>query len=1164
MLRRTLGWLAAFLLIGGAAGALALWEVGRRADDWILGLVRAESARVVPHGRVTVGGAAFDWDRRVTLTDVTIAGPRPAEGDAAAPDAAAPDAAAPDAAAPDAAAPDAAAPDAGPIAVMPRVRLTVDRTRFRESERLELRSVTLERPTFTLRRRPDGTWSVLDLLPLELPDPPPPAPDWNIVDATVRFELEAGGTLPPLVVTLSGIDLEAVPVARRRYELRGTAAVDRAGELAFSGWADLDRGTWSLAGSVGGLTLSGGLLADAFLTSPDMQARLASVRAKFEATQDRLAGGPGSGRPPVMTASAGDGPVGGLGVDRRLARPADFGLDGNLDLTFSAGVPEAGGKLESDVTVACRAGRLVNRFLPFPLTDVTGTLRVADGELVLENASGSAGPTRMSATGRFRPTPAGLRGVVRFSGRNLPIDAGSGPRLPEVLRKLHDKLNPTGQVDLAVAEFTAFDIAPVPGGEPVKWRLTDLDLAVREGTARPPVFPYPVRGVAGTAVMNEAGVIDLAFTGAANGRTGTFRGWAADPGPDVEFRGVLRADDLPIDRVFRDACPPSVAAAVDTLHAAGRGDVRLDLHRPPGRDRPIHWALHAAVREARVNLAAFPYPVSGLSGTVRYDSGGRVWRFERLAGRHGAVAVTGEARLELDPRPGRLAMWVESENAVLDDDLRDALPPALRTIWTALRPTGRASFRSEIEWVPGTPARVSLPRFAVRGGGARPHCFPLPLLDVALSGSYDPRSAPDVGRVNLERFTAAHLDRPAGAAGHHDAPRRITTTGRASLEHRGDGRWTLRFEDLRTPGLEFGPALRAAFPPDVRSALDSLDPRGPADVTAEVLEFRGIAGTEAAVTSAWRVGAVLPDNRLSVGFDARVRDGRVLVAGNHDGRRTEMAGRLTAPRVGALDHTLGDVTVPFALAGDRLTVGRGDPASPESAARPRDARATCAVYGGTLAMDAVADLSAGPAYGVRLDLNGLNLQRYAAEELGLSEGVKGVVRGAVDLRGAGPGTDSITGGGYATVEPAALYELPMILRMFSVANYGDPTAFTQADLRFGVARNAVSFSEINLRGKSINFRGKGYVALDRRLDLMFYSRPASRIVIPLLSNLSSGWIGVRVRGSLDDYAVTKSVPRLDDSLRLFLEPVRTGRAARLPEYGPPLFPGLRRAKSARR
>ena len=1146
MLRRTLAWLAVFLTVGGAAAGYALWEFGRKADGYLLATVRAEFARVVPHGAVAVAGAAFDWDRRVTLTDVRVTG-----GDA----------------------------DDAAVAVLPEVRLTLDRTRFRESERLELRAVRLERPTFTLRRRADGTWAVADLLPLALPDPPPPAPDWTVRDATVRFELETGGGLPPFVVTLSGIDLDAVPVARRRYELRGTAAVDRAGELAFSGWADLDRGTWSLAGSVDGLTLSGGLLADAFLGSSEMQAKLATLRSKFEATQDRLAGGPGANRPPLMTASADlggpgssrRGDSGGLGVDRRVARPSDFGLDGDLDLTFSAGVPSPGAAFDSDVTVSCRAGRLVNRFLPFELSDVTGTLRVAGGELVLENARGTAGLSRMSAEGRFRPAADGLRGVVRLSGVNLPVDARSGPRLPEALRKLHDVLNPTGLVDLSVAEFTT--LAPPVAGRPAKWTLTDLDVAVRDGTARPAVFPYPVRAVVGTATMNDAGVIDLAFTGEANGRTGTFTGWAANPGPAVEYRGVVRADGLPIDPVFRAACPPPVAAALDALvfHAfpggAGVGDVRLDLHRPPGAR--TEWSVTAAVRDARVNLTAFPYPVAGLSGTVRYDSNERVWRFADLAGRHGDAALVGAAQLELDPRPGRLAVWVEGENAPLDAELRAALPGTLRDLWDQLRPGGRATFRSEVTWTPGSPAVIALPRFAVRGGSAAPACFPLPLGAVELDGSYRPRFAPGVGRLDVTRFTASHLERVAGAGassgGAADGTRRVTTTGAASVEHRDDGRWTLRFEDLATPGLPFGPNLRAACPPSMRAGLESLDPRGTADVTADVLEFRGIAGTDAEVTSAWRVNAVLPRNRLSVGFDAELADGRVLLSGTCDGTNCRMDGRLTAPRVSALDHTLEDVDVPFALRGGLLTVGRGDPASAEVLARPRDDRATATAYGGAVALDAVADLNAGPDYRARIDLNGLNLGRYAARELGVTGDVAGVVRGAVNLRGSGPGTDRMTGEGVVKVRPAALYELPMMLRMFSVANYDDPTAFTSADARFNIGRNTVSFSEINLTGKSISFRGKGYVGLNRRLDLMFYSRPAGRTVVPVFSNLWSGWIGVRVRGSLDDYRVTKSVPRLDDSLRLFLEPLRTGRAAKIPEYGPPLFPGFgNRPKTARR
>lgn len=677
MIRRTVRWLGVLCVLLAVGGATAGWYYVGRADAMTRDAVLAAFERLAPNARISLAGASFDWDETVTVTGLTLTGPRDNAG--------------------------------APSIVVPELRITLDRERFREAERIQVRALTVVRPTLTLVRRADGTWNLADLLPLVQPDPAPPSPAWEIRDATVRLVYESSTAGPngdpdrgPLAATLNGLNVSLLPDSKRSYRVRGSGGMtggngavgggsgaNGAGGVRFDGAIDLDRGRWRLAGAVGGLELGGGLLADAALGSPALQAGLVAAREKMSTVERRLAGDPlrdpDWNRGPVRVASL--EPTGRLGAGRSVERPAargpvrltDFGLEGDLAAEFALSADSFAQTPEYDVTVTCRAGTLVNRFLPFPLSGVRGTARIVGGEVRLIGATGRHGETVARADGVFRPSPLGMGGRVTLSAKRVPITAADGPRLPDALRKLHRMIQPTGVADIAVATLEAAP-ATVDGQLRNRWTLRELDVTVADGAARPEKFPYPVQNVRGVAKTDAEGILRLDFRGTLAGRPGVFRGWLRDPGPAFEFRGAAKAVGVPLDETFRNACPPPVRTSVEQLALAGVADAELTLHRPPGLHRPVHWTMNADVRDAAVRAKCFPYAIEQLSGGVRFDSEEGVWYFDRLRGVHGAAALAGAATFDAarrpgEPaRPGELSMNVTAVGASLDRSLRAALP----------------------------------------------------------------------------------------------------------------------------------------------------------------------------------------------------------------------------------------------------------------------------------------------------------------------------------------------------------------------------------------------------------------------------------------------------------------------------------------------------------
>ena len=467
LVRRTVRWLGALSACLLLAAGAAAWHFAGRAEGLVKSAVLAELRKVCPHAEIAVRRAAFDWTDTVTLTGLSVAAPAAGGG------------------------------PARPFAEVAGVELTLDRARYREAGAVEVMAVTLVRPTVTLVRRHDGAWEAAGLLPLDLPDPAPAAPRWDVRDATVRLVLHTAPDDPaPLVAELAGVNLSLLPESRRAYRIEGTAAVSGgeadAGRVTLAGSLDLDRGRWGLKGTVRGLTLSGGLLADAFARDRGLQRTLAGARARWRGVEAKLAGERPPAAGPVRVAALGDAlPVpAGPGP----ARLTDFGLDGDLAATFTLSAGTFAKVPAYDVTVTCRNGTLANRFLPFPLSNVSGEARLADGVCTLTRARGRHGETVAEAAGTFRPAVGGVAGRVTMSATRVPITREMRPRLPEALRKLHVMLDPTGVADVRTAVLESG--SAVEDGVPKqRWELRGLgrDGRGRRRPARKVPLPRPGR-----------------------------------------------------------------------------------------------------------------------------------------------------------------------------------------------------------------------------------------------------------------------------------------------------------------------------------------------------------------------------------------------------------------------------------------------------------------------------------------------------------------------------------------------------------------------------------------------------------------------------------------------------------------------------------------------
>ncbi|HID22527.1 MAG TPA: hypothetical protein EYP14_09015 [Planctomycetaceae bacterium] len=242
-----------------------------------------------------------------------------------------------------------------------------------------------------------------------------------------------------------------------------------------------------------------------------------------------------------------------------------------------------------------------------------------------------------------------------------------------------------------------------------------------------------------------------------------------------------------------------------------------------------------------------------------------------------------------------------------------------------------------------------------------------------------------------------------------------------------------------------------------------------------------------------------------------------------------------------------------------IAIGSRDSVLPRASGHaPRAAstnrHVTARAIDGIIELDAVATLEDEPTYRVRVLLKDGRLEKYAREYMHGEKDLRGVMNGWLVLSGRGSDPRNVRGRGQLKIQPAELYELPILVQILNVLRLAPPdkTAFRYALLDFDIADAQFRFKGIYLDGTTLSLRGRGTAAFDGTLTLDFYSMlPRTQYPIPvvnvLLREATRGWVGIEVRGKVDaPVARTKPIPNLDETLKGFL--------SALPKLGPPVLP----------
>lgn len=1094
----------------------AAHSVWSRADKILRQQIERVIAERVPDWDITFADVHANWSGAVRMTDVLL---RAKSGEE--------------------------------LVELPQVVLDLDMDLLIQHQKVLINKIEIRDALIHAHCDQDGLWNFQGL---SKPRPTDMAPaDVEIENATVLVTLDESTRWPAAEFRWSNIHARATPESRHGYSAQVAGDLQNVGRIEAAGRADMEHGTWRIAGRCGKVDLEG-LMRRVVGISPVARNQMAVLA---EATRR---GPPGRA---LQLASLEKEPV----VSPPVTDPAlaDLGLEADVSLEFTAQLKRRGEEPEYSVVAEIRDGQLSNPMLPLAFYGIKGHIGLDNEGLVIKSLTASNGESKVQVDGQWDVRGEAPRRRFVCQAKDLYLGAGIRDYLPPILQQKYDQLQPAGRFNIDV-EYDAA-LKPLP--------LQLREFSVSQGSLRHELFPFPATGIEGKIRQDNDRLI-LSFTGFANGRKvildGATTGVSLEAGLDL----AIHVDELPIDALFLDTFRDSRQEKVQKLYPvlkqlnpSGVADWRVELTKSPGHGQKFRLArVRGNISQGGLRYERFPYEASSLTGMVDFDASvENVWHFRDVRGTHGSTSLSGEGFYSLEQPPGLLDLRISAIDMPIDEDLHAATTkaqPTLQLVWEQLKPEGRLDITNlRLLWSPGGPVDLELPGIQFRDARITPAALPFhwhrmngaarwsrgKLVLHSLQGWH----GTDVNEENLTYIAINGADR----RGESSDP-----TAFFMIPGDDGAAWRLHLGDVNIRKLAIDDELRGALPTSLRTVVAHIAPTRPVDLSFGI-DLKGFGDRNGPVTAQWRnLKATIPGGNLNLGVAVENARGFLeMTDGRYDGTDVEAVGYVQFEEATVLTLPLQEVRGPFRISRNEIIVG-----SPSwSKLEPYREEAPLAgqqlvarLYNGQLGVDASADLIASnpenSIYAADVKLKDAQLAQWAKANGYRTKYLSGDVSGEVIFKGMGSDATRITGNGYVQISQARLYELPAVARIFQMVSFQQPenTAFRYAFGEFELHDGLFDFKQMGFDGNTVSLLGRGTVGFagpnDQSIDLHLFTMLQSRIpgLKLIIEQLGRGWIEYHLVGTVSNPRLvsTNRIPLLENTLTGLVRIFEQGQAPR--------------------
>ncbi|MCE9605216.1 MAG: AsmA-like C-terminal region-containing protein, partial [Planctomycetia bacterium] len=637
--------------------------------------------------------------------------------------------------------------------------------------------------------------------------------------------------------------------------------------------------------------------------------------------------------------------------------------------------------------------------------------------------------------------------------RKLVLDPKMLAMMPEQWKTQWNNFLPAGEVDLdAVLTFD---------GTTWQQQVTMNCLNVGFTYHR---FPYRFERGRGKLELRNKN-LTFQLTALSNTEEMRFIGDFELNGPKTHGWTDIRGDGIRIDERLLRAIPETMQPLARSMHPQGRFNVAMRLWKEAPGEGPMRKRIVLGFQDCFVRYDKFPYPISGVSGTVEVQDD--FWVFhDDLRGTNDTGKITCRGQLTPSPEGSELILTFHGDNVRIDEELRDALNPGAQRLWNDMKPRGMLKIDSEVRYrlsdkTLHTTVRAEPIEDTV---SIEPTYFPYRM--EKLHGTFTLAD----GRLQMEKLRAEH------------GRTELSAVGECLVDPNGG--WRLRLERVFVDRLAVDRDLLNALPEQLKKATSSLEPTGAFNVRgALTLAGSGVPGRP--LSSDWNLTIDCHDNSLRCGIDLRGIFGSVSVAGRSEGGRFESTGELNLDSISYADYQVTEVLGPLWIDNEQVLLGMwADRRKGEQAER----HVTGKLYGGTTVADGWIVLGDEPEYAFLATLTNGNLSRFAQEHIAGNNKLSGEILATVDLRGKGRTRNNLQGRGSIQLRNADIYQLPAMVSLLKVLSLRAPdaTGFTKSDINFVLQGEHAYLERIDFDGDAVSLQGRGELnLLNDQINLVF-------------------------------------------------------------------------------
>jgi len=691
------------------------------------------------------------------------------------------------------------------------------------------------------------------------------------------------------------------------------------------------------------------------------------------------------------------------------------------------------------------------------------------------------------------PAPLSLE----ISADDLLLDSSLLAILPDQGKSLYQSVSPIGLVDLSGRfHFDGFH-----------W-TTAAEVLCHGLEANLEKFPYPLRDVRGR-IRVEDGVLatDLltARAGAARLQTSFQLSPKNSSSPHwIEIQADAR---VPIDERLLTALTPrgletsKVESFVRSLQPGGS----IHLHRARfDRDAEgiLQRSIELEIADGRMRYDRFSFPLHDARGHLTIDNRSvRLVQFQAHSNGGAAVHCNGHWLAAAGENPAQLDLTFQGFDIPLDEGLRAALPTNARQTWDLLVPSGiLQNVHVHLLHQPER-GRPELKIIAQQGAGSSG-----PRREVSLTPiSFPYRLDITRGIVQMvgDQITIGDLDGAHGSS-------RLTAEGQC--RKREDGRWQLDLTLLTGSRIRPDQDLISALPADIRGGFTKLQLREPVGLRGTTqLIFPNLENPQPIIS--WDVLLQLEGNRITDSGPVHNLRGEILVRGAASGDRAAAEGNVVIDSMHVDDLQITNVRGPFTIRGPNLILG----------SRSTNSSTPVSIVGkmfdGLVQLSGDVMLTNG-RFDVLLQLSEGNVATLLTELKQNQAGIRGNFAGSARLEGNLGELGLLRGMGSARLSQANLYQLPLLVQIFSQLSLtpGEDAAFTDGTTKFSVDGNLLTLSDLQLWGNVVAIHGGGTITGRREIDLAFNTRVSpqntwSKLMLPLRNQPYTLWT-IYVHGPL--------------------------------------------------